>query len=89
MPKRKPTRRKQLGVTDALYDAILAEQGGVCAISSCQRGPSERRRLDTDHDHKTGRVRGLLCHLHNRLMPAWATATDLRECADYLEANAA
>jgi hypothetical protein len=62
MPKRKP-RRAELGLTVADYNALLERQGGGCAI--CGR-PPKTRRLDTDHDHTTGEVRGLLCHRHNR-----------------------
>ncbi|MGJ3559613.1 endonuclease domain-containing protein [Streptomyces sp. INA 01156] len=37
-------------------------QGGACAIC----GQTRRYRLDVDHDHKTGLVRGLTCRLCNR-----------------------
>lgn len=48
------------------FDAIVAAQGGVCAI--CHRPPTDKkRRLHVDHDHKTGRIRGLLC-LHCNVM---------------------
>lgn len=39
------------------YNEILMAQGGVCAICS----GVERRKLAADHDHETGRVRGLIC----------------------------
>ncbi len=54
----KPTRAKGLGITDDGYAAMLAEQGGGCAI--CGSTPKTRR-LHVDHDHASGRVRGLLC----------------------------
>jgi hypothetical protein len=39
---------------------LLEEQGGKCAV--CGKLNNEgRRRLAVDHDHKTGKVRGLLC----------------------------
>jgi len=50
--------RRDYGITEAQYEAILAQQNGVCAI--CFR-PPKKLRLGVDHDHKTGRVRGLLC----------------------------
>lgn len=50
------------GITMEEYSRLLAEQGGCCAI--CKGTPGHRR-LDVDHDHVTGKVRGLLCHMCN------------------------
>lgn len=50
--------RQRYGITLADYDAMLKAQGGGCAI--CAKPPGKRR-LAVDHDHKTGRIRGLLC----------------------------
>jgi hypothetical protein len=52
------------GITLEQYNDLLAKQGGVCAI--CQ-GPHRGRGkfYHVDHDHKTGDVRGLLCHYCN------------------------
>lgn len=47
----------------AEYEYRLKAQGGVCAICS---KPPKRRRLCVDHNHRTGKVRGLLCDLCNR-----------------------
>jgi hypothetical protein len=46
------------------YERILEEQGGGCYV--CGKKPTDRRALDIDHDHNTGKVRGLLCSKHNR-----------------------
>jgi hypothetical protein len=46
------------GLSREQYDAMLADQGGGCAL--CGRKPG-RRELAVDHDHQTGQVRGLLC----------------------------
>ena len=40
------------------YRVLLEKQGGVCAICQLPPGP---RRFAVDHDHVTGRTRGLLC----------------------------
>ena len=48
---------KRYGMTPEQYDILLLAQGGVCPI--CGRPlPSP---ADVDHDHRTGKVRGLLC----------------------------
>jgi hypothetical protein len=74
-------RAKQLGVTDEQYEAMLERQGGGCAI--CGATPKTRR-LHVDHEHRTGRVRGLLCHRCNRALPAWMTPTWLLRAFGYL-----
>lgn len=47
------------------YDAILAYQGGVCAI--CKNRPTSKRHA-VDHDHASGLIRGLLCYRCNKLL---------------------
>jgi hypothetical protein len=49
--------KRLYGISVAEYDALLAKQGGVCAI--CRQ--HSKRRLCVDHCHLTGTVRGLLC----------------------------
>jgi hypothetical protein len=44
------------------YDRLLEEQDGCCAI--CKR-PEYKIRLSVDHNHDTGKIRGLLCHKCN------------------------
>lgn len=79
----KPTRAKALGIDDAAYDALLAAQGGHCAI--CPNRPKTRR-LHVDHDHATGAVRGLLCMRCNRALPTWVTPEWTIAAAYYLGA---
>lgn len=57
---------QKYGLTSAEYSSLLEKQNYVCAV--CKR-PNDQwdsrtqkhRALAVDHDHKTGRVRGLLC----------------------------
>lgn len=76
--------RRLYGITAEQYDEMLEAQGGVCAI--CERPPGKQR-LNVDHDHKTGLVRGLLCWECNRRVLAAARdrAHILRRAAEYLE----
>lgn len=53
------------------YYAMLDKQGGVCAV--CGRPETSTykgtlRSLAVDHDHVTGRVRGLLCAKCNKAL---------------------
>lgn len=86
-PRRQPTRAKQLGVTDEAYAELLARQGGGCAI--CGKPPKDGgRRLDVDHDHRTGEVRGLLCWTCNHfILGKYATPAKLLAAARYLGAT--
>jgi hypothetical protein len=81
MRQRRKPRAAQLGVSDADYEALLAAQGGGCAICG---NPPKTRRLHVDHDHKTGKVRGLLCHRCNRALPNWVTEKWLLRAYGYL-----
>ena len=87
MATRRKPRRAELNVTLDEYEALLEAQGGVCALCG---NPPKTRRLDVDHDHRTGLIRGLLCSRCNqaipseRLMPAgWSLYAWARRVADY------
>jgi hypothetical protein len=54
------------GITLAEYNILLESQGGVCKI--CRRKSPQGKRLSVDHDHNTGRVRGLLCNPCNLVL---------------------
>jgi len=58
--------RKKYDITRDVYDKMLARQGGMCAICGTSR-PS-RPSFCVDHDHDTGRVRGLLCVTCNSIL---------------------
>ncbi len=51
------------------YNAISARQDHVCAICFKPETSKDRygklKPLSVDHNHETGKVRGLLCHKHN------------------------
>jgi hypothetical protein len=60
---------KRLGVTPEMYDTMLTEQNGCCAI--CGTLPTPDRSLCVDHCHSTNKVRGLLCDKCNRILGQW------------------
>ncbi len=60
--------RNRFGITRDEYNALLAEQGGVCAI--CDQPETAVRMghvlpLSVDHNHRTNAIRGLLCSACN------------------------
>ena len=57
--------RSKYGLEPDKKTAMLAEQGGCCAICGYQFG-QEVGDMHVDHDHLNGEVRGLLCDLCNR-----------------------
>lgn len=88
--KPRPARRRpaHMAALDLPYEHYLALNGGDwCGI--CGKEPTPARKLDRDHDHATGRPRGLLCWGCNRQLRQWATVEWLLSAASYLERSAA
>lgn len=56
--------KQHYGIEPEQYNAMGEEQGWVCAI--CGKPSPEGFRLAVDHDHKTHKVRGLLCSRCNQ-----------------------
>lgn len=83
-PMSRPPAHMQ-ALNELPYEWWVEEFGERCGI--CGREPSAKRRLDRDHDHKTGEPRGLLCHRDNRLLASWVTPELLRTAARYLEGD--
>lgn len=57
--RKSPSTIFKYGVTVEAYTELLERQNGRCAI--CGSFPITRL-LGVDHNHETGKVRGLLCH---------------------------
>jgi hypothetical protein len=63
-PRGKALRRqRRYGLSAEGFAALLENQGGVCAICGAPNAASKE--LCVDHDHLTGRIRGLLCNACN------------------------
>jgi hypothetical protein len=82
--------RRKYGITSADFDAILKRQRAACAICRCgevARGRDGKKRLKVDHDHATGRVRGLLCNACNTALGHLERKEWLRRAYAYLHAH--
>ena len=76
--------RQLYGITIEQYEAMLAAQNRRCAI--CPQPLEGRRAAHVDHDHKTGRIRGILCtSCNNGLGRFRDDPALLRRAARYLE----
>jgi hypothetical protein len=78
--RRDSTLISKYGIAAAEFDALRISQDGRCAICP------ETERLVVDHDHDTGRVRGLLCGACNKMLGfARDCPTNLLKGAKYLQ----
>lgn len=75
--------RRNYGMEKGEYLRMLEAQDGLCAM--CGGTNSSGKRLAVDHDHKTGKVRGLLCTNCNSALGKFGEDIDrLLEAALYL-----
>jgi hypothetical protein len=74
-----------IGIKD--YEALLEKQGNrcaICEIDTCASG----RNFAVDHDHKTGKIRGLLCKFCNTALGQFKeNQTSLLKAVEYLKGN--
>lgn len=92
--RRKPRHRenkllKKYGLTIETYESLVKLQNNLCAIcKSSNKGSETKNNWCVDHDHKTDKVRGLLCHNCN-LMIGYAkdNISILTSAIQYLSQN--
>jgi len=92
--KRRASRMMiKYGITLAEFDVMLAAQRGCCAIcegTDVGRGSSGRGKgvFHVDHDHATGKVRGLLCTNCNKGLGFFLDdSRNLSRAIEYLRQN--
>jgi sulfur transfer complex TusBCD TusB component (DsrH family) len=87
--------KHKFNITQQQYDEILLAQNGVCALCGKPETKISHKShkvlpLAIDHDHKTGKIRGLLCDDCNVMLGrAKDEAEVLRKAANYIEQNRA
>jgi len=78
--QRKMDKVKKYGLTVEQFDEMMKAQKNKCAV--CHKRETKRHPSGTlfdlaiDHDHKTGKVRGLLCNSCNRALGNLMDSTD-------------
>ena len=80
---RRQKLRQRYGITPEQWDALYEAQAGRCAICEAEVCPSGRR-FHVDHDHATGKVRGLLCYICNTHV-GWVESGWLDKAEAYLK----
>jgi len=81
----------EYGITEVDYEMMLKSQNGVCAICGLPeivKQADKIQSLSIDHDHKTYRVRGLLCENCNHMLGKVKDNPEILEKgAEYLRRN--
>lgn len=73
---------RNYGMTIEDFDALLEAQGGRCAI--CGTDTPNGRNWHVDHNHDTGKVRGILCSSCNLGIGFLSTPERLAQATQYL-----
>jgi len=80
--RREYWKKSKYRISAERFAALKAEQNDACYI--CLRVPDTE--LCVDHDHRTGKIRKLLCYKCNAAIGLFAEdSAALRRAADYLE----
>lgn len=61
-------RKRRYGVTKSVYKQTLVEQNNNCTICIKKLDLNKPRAVHTDHNHATGKFRGILCHNCNHIL---------------------
>ncbi len=72
---------KRYGLSEGDFDRLLRAQSFVCAICGTDQPGGIRKRFHVDHNHATGKVRGLLCGKCNLGLGLFNDSLDLLEKA--------
>ena len=85
--RRKAKLKKKYGISLKQYDEMVIKHGNKCAV--CNK-THERRPLNVDHCHATGKVRGLLCDKCNMALGLLNDSTEtIKNLERYLNAYSA
>ena len=83
---------RNYGITDAILAQMKKEQDNKCYLCNTEGfligKNNHTEKLAVDHNHKTGKVRKLLCHNCNRGLGLLMDSPELlRKAAEYIETN--
>lgn len=81
--ERKSYLKKRWGLSVDEYQKMSEAQDHRCAI--CRQPESENRSMAVDHDHSTGKIRGLLCRPCNTSLAQFENTDSLQRAVEYLK----
>ena len=92
MSSRDSYLKRKFGITQRQWEEMYERQGGLCPICGRELHWPEihgmnKRASPVDHDHKTGRVRGITCINCNRFKIAKNTADSAKRLVEYLDSD--
>lgn len=84
LAKKDSELRRLYGIGIDVYLKMLQDQEEVCKI--CKQECKTKYSLSVDHDHKSGKIRGLLCNRCNRAIGMFEDNPELlRLAAEYID----
>ena len=81
---RKLHLEKKYGMTIEQYNQLLIDQDYRCSICKIHQNESKKQ-FNVDHDHKTGKIRGLLCNLCSVPVAVFSKPELMKLIAQYLQ----
>ena len=85
--KREQHLKRRYGISLQEYTEMLDSQGNCCATCGSKEPGGKWKSFAVDHDHKTGKVRGMLCKSCNiALGEVDDSLTTLKRMIEYLRA---
>lgn len=87
-PYKDQYRLRRYNLSEEQYKALTARAGGQCEICGVAEVQAPKGRLHIDHDHSTGKVRGLLCQRCNHGLGLFQDRVALlNRASEYLSRN--
>lgn len=69
---------------DAMREELIAKHGDRCALCDKPR-TAFKKNFALDHNHKSGKIRGLLCYRCNKFLVGRQTIESTKQILAYLE----
>jgi hypothetical protein len=84
--RREQALKHKFNITQDDYEKMLQSQDGLCRICHKESNNKVQKHFHVDHNHETGKIRGLLCNKCNMGLGMFNDNKDLiKKAMDYLE----